>query len=281
MDKTFWKNIAENDYAIPKGHDLIDLTEELLGYLDSPDSELRDDIAYRTFHQWINKLDLYEPEVLRSIRDVLMDNLFVGLRQVDDNTVLLRSFSALVLSLVIYYDNIKPFLEQEEFDVMLDAVLRYFEAEWDLRGYDEKLGWIHAIAHTADLLKFFIRNKRTEDENHEFILQSIANRLMDSTGVIFVHDEDERLALAALEIVRRGEMEFEAIVAILYQFEAWKKHNIGTEFDPKVFATNQNVKHFLRSWYFQVTKIEPENLPEDYQEGLVGVLERTMRAYNF
>lgn len=281
MDKAFWTNIAENDYAIPQGHDLIDLTEELLGYLDSPDSELRDDIAYRTFHQWINKLELYEPEVLRSMRDVLMDNLFVGLRQNDTNTVLLRSFSALVLSLIIHYDNQKPFLEQEEFDIMLDAVLRYFEAEHDLRGYDEKLGWVHAVAHSADLLKFFIRNKRTEDENHEFILQSIANKLMDSTGVIFVHDEDERLALTALEIIRRGEMEFEAIVAILYQFEAWKKHNIGAEFDPKVFATNQNVKNFLRSWYFQVTKIEKDKLPEDYQEGLVGVLERTTRAYNF
>ena len=281
MDKAFWKDIAENEYALPQGHDLIDLTEELLGYLGSPDSELRDDIAYRTFHNWINILELYDPEVLRNIRDVLMDNLFVGVRQDDENTVLLRSFSALVLSLIIHYDNQKPFLDQEEFDVMLDAVLRYFDAEQDLRGYDAKLGWIHAIAHSADLLKFFIRNKRTEDENHEFILQTIANKLMDPTGVIFVHDEDERLALTALEIIRRGEMEFEAIVAILYQFEAWKKHNIGTEFDRNVFASNQNVKNFLRSWYFQVTKIEAENLPEDYREGLVGVLERTMRAYNF
>jgi len=281
MDKTFWKNIAENEYAVPQGHDLIDLTEELLGYLGSADSELRDDIAYRTFYQWIFKLELYDPEMLRNIRDVLMDNLFVGLRQDHENTVLLRSFSALVLSLIIYYDNQKQFLEQEEFDLMLDAILRYFEGEHDLRGYDQKLGWVHATAHAADLLQLCIRNKKTEDENHEFILQSIANKLLAPTDVIFTHDEDERLALAALEIIRRGEMEFEAIVAILYQFEAWKKHNISDDFDPEVFAMHQNTKNFLRSWYFQVTKIETENLPEDYQEGLVGVLERAMRAYNF
>jgi hypothetical protein len=281
MDKAFWKQLAENEYQVPEGYDLLDLTEELLGYLGSPDPELRDEIAYRTFHQWMNKQKVYTPEILRSIRDILIDNLFVGLRQDDKDTVLLRSFSALVLSLIVYYDVQDAFLEQDEFDDMLDAVLRYFEAEYDLRGYDPKVGWVHALAHAADLLKFMVRNKKTEDENHEFILQSIANKLLASTDTVFVHDEDERLALAALEIIRRGEMEFEAIVAILHQFEAWKKHNMSPEFDPKLFATHQNIKHFLRSWYFQVTKIETENLPEDYREGLVGFLERATRAYNF
>lgn len=281
MDKVFWKQIAENDYEVPEGHDLLDLTEELLGYLGNPDPELRDVIAYRTFHQWINKQKVYTPEILRSMRDILIDNLFVGLRQDDKDTVLLRSFSALVLSLIVYYDTQDPFLDQDEFDDMLDAVLRYFEAEYDLRGFDPQLGWVHALAHSADLLKFMVRNKKTVDENHEFILQSIANKLLTSTDKIFVHDEDERLALTALEIIRRGEMDFEAIVAILHQFEAWKKHNLSPEFDPKLFATHQNIKHFLRSWYFQVTKIETENLPEDYREGLVGVLERTTREYNF
>ena len=281
MDKTFWKSIAENDFKVPDGHDLFDLTEELLVYLGSSDSELRDMIAYQTFYHWINELDLYEPDTLRSLRDILIDNLFVGLRQSNNEGVLLRSFSALVLSLIVYRDTLKPFLEQDEFDDMLDAVLRYFDGEQDLRGYDDDLGWIHAVAHTADVLKFMVRNKKTVDENHEFILQSITNKLMASTDTILVHDEDERLALTALEIVRRGEMDFEAIVAILHQLEAWKKHNIMQEFDPKVFAVQQNIKHFLRSWYFQVTKINADDLPEDYREGLVGVLERATREYNF
>lgn len=281
MDKAFWKHIAENDYDLPDGRHLLDLTEELLGYLGDTDNELRDIIAFRTLHNWINKQKLYEPTVLRNLRDILIDNLFVGLRQDNDEAVLLRSFSALVLSLIVFYDTQEPFLEQDEFDDMLDAVLRYFDAEHDLRGYDPKLGWIHALAHSADLLKFIVRNKKTEAENHEFILQSIANKLLTSTDVILVNDEDERLALTALEIVRRGEMEFEAIVAILHQFEAWKRHNITAEFDPKLFATHQNVKHFLRSWYFQVTKIKTDDLPEDYREGLVGVLERATREYNF
>jgi len=281
MDKAFWKSIADNDYDLPDGHALLDLTDELLGYLGSPDSELRDEIAYRTLFNWINKKKLYSPDVLRGLRDELMNNLFVGLRDDSDESVLLRSFSALVLSLIVYYDTNDPFLEQDEFDEMLEGVLRYFEAETDLRGYDPQLGWVHALAHTADLLKFMVRNKKSEDENHEYILQSITNKLMEPTDVIFVHDEDERLALTALAIVRRGEVDFEAIVAILHQLEHWSKHNESDQFQPRIFAAHQNVKHFLRSWYFQVTKIEKENLPEDYQEGLVGVLERTVREYNF
>ncbi len=281
MDKAFWHGIAEDDYNVPDGHDLLDLTDELLGYLGETDSELRDVVAYRTLFHWINKKKVYSPEILRSMRDALMNNLFVGLRNEDDESVLLRSFSALVLSLIIFYDTTDPFLEQDEFDEMLEGILRYFEAEKDMRGHDPELGWVHAIAHTADLLKFMIRNKKSEDENHEYILQSITNKLMEPSDVIFIHDEDERLALTALEIVRRGEIDFEAIVAILHQLEHWKKHNDSKEFDPQIFAAHQNVKHFLRSWYFQITKIEKEKLPEDYQEGLVGVLERTVREYNF
>ncbi len=282
MDKAFWKQIADNDYQVPEGYDLLDLTGELLGYLGNTDSELRDVIAYRTLFQWINKLKVYDEGVLRNIRDALMDNLFVDLySHSSDEAVLLRSFSALVLSLIVYYDASTPFLEQDEFDEMVEGVLRYFDAETDLRGYDADLGWVHALAHTADLLKFMIRNKKSEDENHEYILQSIINKLITPTEVIFVYDEDERLALTALEIVRRGEVEFEAIVAIIQQLEAWKKHNESAEFDPKIFAAHQNVKHFLRSWYFQVSKIETDKLPEDYRDGLAGILERATREYNF
>lgn len=281
MDKAFWQAIADDDYNVPDGYDLLDLTDELLGYLGNKDSEWRDVIAYRTLFHWINKKKVYPPEILRGMRDGLMNNLFRGLSKSDDESVLLRSFSALVLSLIVYYDTAEPFLEQDEFDEMLEGILRYFEAEKDMRGYVPDLGWVHAIAHTADLLKFVIRNKKSEDENHEYILQSITNKLMEPSDVIFIHDEDERLALTALEIVRRGEVDFEAIVAILHQLEHWKKHNDSGEFQPQIFAAHQNVKHFLRSWYFQLTKIAKDDLPEDYREGLVGVLERTVREYNF
>ena len=45
MDKSFWTEIAQHEYAIPAGHDLNELTRELFSYLGHPDPELRDDIA--------------------------------------------------------------------------------------------------------------------------------------------------------------------------------------------------------------------------------------------
>lgn len=281
MDKAFWKAIADDDYNVPRGYDVQVLTDELLENLANVDTEWRDVIAYRTLFHWINKKQVYTSSMLRDMLDRLMDNAFVGVSQVGDVAVLRRSFSILVISLIVYHDTTDSFLEQDEFDTLLDAALRYLGAEQDMRGYDPDLGWVHAIAHVADLLKFMIRSKKSVDENHEYILQSITNKLMQPTDVIFVYDEDERLALTALEIVRRGEVDFEAIVAILHQLEHWKNHNDSQAFDAQVFAAHQNVKHFLRSWYFQVTKIETDDLPEDYQHGLVGVLERTVRAYNF
>lgn len=278
MDKTFWKSIADNDYQVPEGYDLLQLTEELLGYLGSPDSELRDDIAYTTFYQWINKHAFYDAELLRQMRDILLDNLMAGIRGSDPQTTLTRSFSALVLSLIVYRDIHESFLSEEEFDELVDSALRYLEAEQDLRGYEKGIGWIHAIAHTADLLRFIIRNKKTDGENHEYILQAIANKLTSPTEAVFVHDEDERLALTAMEIIKRGETDIEAIVAILFQLESWKKHNTSEQFQAAVHAPYHNIKNFLRSWYFQLTANE---IPEKYQEGLPQILERAVRDYNF
>ena len=47
-DKTFWRGIAAQKFAMPAGESVSALVRELSGYLGSPDPELRDDISYTT-----------------------------------------------------------------------------------------------------------------------------------------------------------------------------------------------------------------------------------------
>lgn len=280
MDKAFWRSIAEQGFVVPDGYSLAELTTELLEYLGSTDAELRDGIAYVSFYHWIYKKPQYSLENLRRLRDQLLDNLLVGIHQSDNDGVLLRSFSALVLSLIIYRDNAESFLSEDEIAEIVELATRYLQSEQDLRGYVDNIGWIHALAHTADLLKFLIRNPKTLEEHHEYILQSIANKLTHHTSTILRHDEDERLALTVMEITKRALLEPEAIVAILNQFIEWKAHNQSDEFDATLFATHQNIKNFLRSWYFQLTKPDTQ-LAEAYAGIIPAAVERAVRSYNF
>ena len=97
---------------------------------------------------------------LRPMILMLEANLRKGIGAIGTDGVLLRSFSALTLSVVAARDSEAPFLSAEEYATLLDAALAYFHDERDTRGFDAAKGWMHSAAHTSDLLKFLARNPR-------------------------------------------------------------------------------------------------------------------------
>lgn len=253
MDKAFWQAIAANDCALPEGYTVQQLTPQLLEMLSSPDPELRDDIAYLVFARWILRDEHYSPDQLRDLSRTLATNLKSGIIEQGENSTLVRSFSALTLSIIAYYDLQNPFMTQDEIRALLTAGLDYLTAEHDLRGYVPGLGWVHATAHTADLLKFLARNPRTEIGEHLQILSGIADKLTQPTAYVYVHDEDERLTLAVIDIFKRGEVSHSAITGWLERFREWKAQMRNDEgFDPTIHAPYTNIRNFLRSVYLAV-----------------------------
>ena len=87
----------------------------------------------------------------------LATSLRAGIGEAGTDTVLLRSFSALDLSILAALELQDPALDDSGYRGLLDDALAYLAAERDLRGIDPRVGWIHATAHTADLLKFLAR----------------------------------------------------------------------------------------------------------------------------
>jgi hypothetical protein len=111
-----------------------------------------------------------------------------------------RSFSALDLSVLAALDNEHPFLSEEEFARLLSSTLAYLAGEKDLRAFDVRTGWMHATAHTADVLKFLGRNPRLRPADQRRILDGIAAKARDA-GLAFTHGENERLAAAVMSLV--------------------------------------------------------------------------------
>ena len=99
-----------------------------------------------------------------------------------------------------------PFLSQDRFRTLLESALSYLRDERDLRGFDPKKGWMHATAHTADLLAELSRSRFFAQEDQARVLEAVAQRLA-TANEIFTHGEQDRLANVAAHIVARNDFD--------------------------------------------------------------------------
>ncbi len=207
-DRQFWEDIARQHYAVPDGSSASVLAHELSGLLASPDPELRDDLAYSILTRWIRAGALSDADLI-SLSEEWRPNLKSHIGESDNETVLRRSFSALCLSEIAAHDLKTPFLGSDRYHALLSDALTYLNRERDLRGYEVKLGWIHATAHTADLLEALAENSLLSRTEQNSILDAISERLA-TARVIYTHGEQDRLALAAVAVIERTDFDLDA-----------------------------------------------------------------------
>ena len=90
-------------------------------------------------------------------------------------------------------------MTKEAFEDLLAATTRYLTAEKDTRGFVAGAGWVHAAAHTADVLKFLGRNPKLTPAGQARIVEATATRLR-TAGVVYAWGEDERRKTASLRV---------------------------------------------------------------------------------
>jgi hypothetical protein len=251
--KTFWTAIAQQKYALPAGESAPALASELVAALGSPDPVMRDDLAYSILTSWIYTQKLLGPDDVRTIAKTLQANLDRGIGGPEGDGVLLRSFSALVLSVIAARDNADPFLTQDEYQALLENALTYFARERDLRGFDAAKGWMHSAAHTADLLKFLARNSKLRPLDQRRILSALITKNRDA-AVPFAQGEDERMARVVISIVRRSDFDRTA-------FSTWLSEAQTLAAFPKqpavpALRAQQNARHLLSSLWSSLTADE-------------------------
>ena len=245
--REFWRQVARNHYAIPPGEAIFPLAQELSGYLASPDPELRDDLAYSILTTWIVRPGQLSRAELIGLTDQWQRNLTRGIGESGTDTVFVRSFSALCLASLAERDLKDPFLDTDRFRGLLGAALVYMGDEKDLRGFDERKGWIHATAHTADLVAALAGNRLFDRQDQQRVLQAIARRLATANEV-FTMGEQDRLANAAVALMVRDDFaapEWRSWLAALNQ----EDQAVWNDSPPKIAALVrfQNDSYFLRA----------------------------------
>jgi hypothetical protein len=245
-NREFWRAIANNGYRVPAGEPVFPLVRELSGYLGSSDPELRDTLTYSIIATWIVDQKQLSPNELDLLLDEWRGNLRAGIGESGNDSVLKRSFSALCLAALAERDLKTPFLGEERYRTLLADALAYLKDERDLRGFDPAMGWIHATAHTADLLASLANNPLLKVEDQGRLLDAISERLSSAHGVV-TYEEQDRLALVASAIIRRRD--FDPAV-----FQRWLKaldaagQNVFKDSPPKVdlLHTFENDTYMLR-----------------------------------
>lgn len=256
-DKAYWKAIADAKFEVPAGAAAPQLAAELLNQLGSTDPELRDDLALSILTSWIYQKKLLGPDDLRPMVRTLEGNLRKGIGEAGTDGVLLRSFSALTLSVIAARESEAPFLPAEEFSQLLDAALAYFHDEVDTRGFDATNGWMHSTAHTADLLKFLARNPRVPVAAQTRILSAVLAKNREA-GAVFSQSEDERMARIAISVARRADFDREGFRAWLTAVQSAAKFQAPPT--PASLRAQQNVRHLLTALW---TELSVDDRPSD------------------
>ena len=245
-DRAFWTALAAKEFAVPEGESAGALALEAADLLSSTDPGLRDGIGYEALARWVYRDGLVPPADLERLRQRLQAGLLKGLGDASGDSAYGRSFSALGLSILAAADLKRPWLSQEAFDDLLAAATTYLGAERDVRGFVAGSGWVHATAHTADVLKFLSRSPKLTPAGQARIVEAVSGRLR-TAGVVFSWGEDERLALALLSLTRRKDFDpkpFEAWLAALAAENTalWKN---GAAIGPKAFVPVRAQKQAL------------------------------------
>jgi hypothetical protein len=185
-----------------------------------------------------------------------------GIDETESDTVFLRAFSILLLAEIIHNDNKEPLVDRTQVKSILQKGIWYMGAEKDSRGYIPTKGWAHALAHTADLMLVLARNRNIDNADLWSMLVTISHKISHSTNHVYIHGEDERLARAVIEILRRD-------VLSLNQLDSWVtsltqpggKDWKGAFVDEERNQAFQNTRNLLRSVYFSILE-QPEQFPD-------------------
>jgi hypothetical protein len=246
------REIAGAGYAIPDPAEHERLLEAMSAYIGVPDAELRDDLIYVTLARWTLDGRLSEAQLEELLSTALDDaHLFYKLDEADSDSVFTRSFSMLLLALIVYAHRQNAFLSKAEILGIKDKVLEYVRREKDRRGYlGELKGWAHAVAHTADVLDELALCSELGAQELSEILDAIA-RLAAENGIVYAYEEDERLSVAAASVLTRQSLGLEVwsrwIEGLVERVA--QEQNFLEGFNRRV-----NVKHFLRSLFFRLRR---------------------------
>jgi len=243
--------------AVPAGVNPFAFCTEILPLLGTTDGKLREWRVYGILHLWAVRREMSDDE-LRQLLWTIADeeHLFLGIGEVKSDTVYMRAFSVLVLSAFVQAHREKAYLASEELDRLAQTVIRYLDAEQDLRGFiSDETQWAHATAHAADTFGQLAQCEELGAEAVRTILDCLGRNVV-TDRTVWRHEEDARAASAAIHVLKRGLLADEHVKAWLASLVPEARYDGAL---PGVHYRYVNARNLLRCLIHQGA---PEGLPD-------------------
>ncbi|EQB1800915.1 DUF2785 domain-containing protein [Listeria monocytogenes] len=195
-DSNLFNTLKQNNYILPKDPDASnEIIDTMLSYLSSVDSELRDNIAYNIFFEWLVGQDNLTTDQKRRIYNyaVNKNNLLFKINIIDSDAVFQRSFLALIIALLLENNKVHTFLTDNEIRKTMNLLIELLEKEKNTHSFIEEKGWAHCIAHTADALDELIYQRTISEIDVKKIMIAITFFYKTNPNIL-TGEEDERLS---------------------------------------------------------------------------------------
>lgn len=231
--------LKASEWAVSSDRARNRLALALTACLASPDPTMRDGIAFEAYAHWLRARQL-TPRTMRALAVDLEARMFAS-----DANGFEQPFAALVLSEVARADRIEAYLDEASRQRLLDSALRYFTQVRDYRGFDEREGWRHRVAHGSDLLLQLGLNPALGAADVQRIADAIATQVAPE-GHFYIYGESERLARPIIFMAQRGLMSEAQWTAYFAQFANVGENPYSSQAG---LARIHNAKAFLQTIY--------------------------------
>jgi hypothetical protein len=233
-------------WEVPDDTKRYALALDMLACLASPDPEQRDAIGFEAI-QWWARSDKLDMATLQTMRGTLLARLNAA-----DPQGFAQPFAALALAEVARADRRKPFMSDGERNAMVRSATAWLAGVRDYRGYDEKEGWRHGVAHGADLMLQLALNPELEKPAHDAILAAVGSQVNAANGHFYIYGEGERLMAPVFFLAKRDLItpaEWEAFFTQLVKFDGPRM-----PMKQSTLARMHNLKGFLQPLYVSLSE---------------------------
>jgi hypothetical protein len=165
--------------------------------LGSPDPALRDGIAYEGLTNMLRARQLSAETMIALLLD--LEAKLEG----SAGDGFMQPFAALALSEIARADRLEAYLSNEDLLSLVVKGQHYLINVQDYRGFDEKEGWRHGVAHGSDLLMQLVLNPRIDKEALGLVVSAVGTQVAPK-GHSYIFGESERLARPVLFAAARG-----------------------------------------------------------------------------
>ncbi len=197
FDRARLEALKKAEYAIADQAERERFAEAVVACVASPDPFLRDGIGFEALSHWLRAEQLGDAVKVRIARDLL--------RRLSsrDPAGFEGPFAALVLAEVVRADRVKAYLPGDLRIAIGEGAVTFVAGVRDYRGFDEREGWRHGVAHGADLLMQIARNTAYADPSLLGRLRDAVAAQVAPAGHFYIYGEPERLMQPIVFLAQR------------------------------------------------------------------------------